>query len=94
MGSFSVIKKFLKEQEYKQIFYNMLGQYRPLRHTLKRKKNDSIKNHQSPFAPAHFSNIIKNEQGAKIMYDILNINEDKPTAHQTWNNLYNIIEKD
>ena len=28
------------------------------------------------------------------MYDILNINEDKPTAQQTWNNLYNIQEKD
>ena len=35
----------------------------------------------------------KNKQGAKIMYDILNINEDKPTAQQTWNNLYNIQEK-
>ena len=31
--------------------------------------------------------------GAKIVYDILNINEDKPTAQQTWNNLYNIQEK-
>ena len=28
------------------------------------------------------------------MYDILNINEDKPTAQQTWNDLYNIQEKD
>ena len=28
------------------------------------------------------------------MYDVLNINEDKPTAQQTWNNLYNIQEKD
>ena len=28
------------------------------------------------------------------MYDILNINEDKPTAQQIWNNLYNIQEKD
>ena len=28
------------------------------------------------------------------MYDILNINEDKPTAQQTWTNLYNIQEKD
>ena len=28
------------------------------------------------------------------MCDILNINEDKPTAQQTWNNLYNIQEKD
>ena len=27
------------------------------------------------------------------MYDILNINEDKPTAQQTWNNLYSIQEK-
>ena len=29
----------------------------------------------------------------KTMYDILNINEDKPTAQQTWNNLYSIQEK-
>ena len=28
------------------------------------------------------------------MYDVLNINEDKPTAQQTWNHLYNIQEKD
>ena len=28
------------------------------------------------------------------MYDILNVNEDKPIAQQTWNNLYNIQEKD
>ena len=27
------------------------------------------------------------------MYDILNINEDKPIAKQTWNNLYNIRGK-
>ena len=27
------------------------------------------------------------------MYDILNINEDKPTAQHTWNNLYNILKK-
>ena len=27
------------------------------------------------------------------MFDILNINEDKPTAQQTWNSLYNIQEK-
>ena len=83
MGSFFSYQEFLKEQEYKQIFYNMWGQYRPLRHTLKRKKNDIFKKYQSPFIPAHFSNIVKNKQGAKIMYDILNINEDKPTAQQT-----------
>ena len=27
------------------------------------------------------------------MYDILNINKDKPTAQQTLNNLYDIQEK-
>ena len=72
MGSFSVIKSFLKEQGYKQIFYNTLGQYRPLRHTLK-EKNRYYQKISEPFY--------------KIMYDILNINEDKPTAQQTWNNL-------
>ena len=61
MGSFSVIKNFWREQEYKQIFYNMWGQYRPLRHTLKRKKTDIFKKYQSPFIPAHFSNIIKKQ---------------------------------
>ena len=28
------------------------------------------------------------------MYNILNINEDKPTGQQTWNDLYTIQEKD
>ena len=28
------------------------------------------------------------------MYGKSNVNEDKPTAQQTWNNLYNIQEKD
>ena len=27
------------------------------------------------------------------MYNILNINEDKPTAQQTWNNLYQYSRK-
>ena len=75
-------------------FLQYVGTIQAIKAYVKKKKNDIFKKYQSPFVPAHFSNIIKNKQGAKIMYDILNINEDKPTALQTWNNFYNIQEKD
>ena len=62
-GEFFSYQDFWKEQEYKLVFYNMLGQYRPLRHALKRKQLILLKKYQSPFIPAHFSNIIKITRG-------------------------------
>ena len=38
-----------------------------------------------------FSNIFKNKQGAKAMYDILNKNEDNQTAQQTCKSKTNFI---
>ena len=75
-------------------FKQYVGPIKAIKAYIKKKKIDIINTYQSPFIPAHFSNIIKNKQGAKIMYEILNINEDKPTSQRTRNNLYNIQIKD
>ena len=47
-----------------------------------------------PFIPSHISPIIKNKQGARTMYDILNYNNETPTAKQTWTNAYNFLDKE
>ena len=49
---------------------------------------------QSPFIPSHIFPLIKNKQGARVMYDVLNMNNEIPTGKQTWNNAYNFQEKD
>ena len=49
---------------------------------------------QSPFIPSHIFPLIKNKQGARVMYDVLNMNNEIPTGKQTWNNTYNFQEKD
>ena len=60
----------------------------------KKKQHRYYQQISEPLYTCPFSNIIKNKQGAKSMYDILNINEGIPTAQQTWNKFYNIQEKD
>ena len=49
---------------------------------------------QNPFIPSHISPIIKNKQGARVMYDILNLNDEIPTGKQTWNKTYNFQDKE
>ena len=93
-GEFFSYQEFLERARVQTNFLQYVGKIQAIKAYIKKKKIDIFKKYQSPFIPAHFSNIIKDKQGAKIMYDILNINEDKTTAQHTWNNLYNIQEKD
>ena len=44
--------------------------------------------------PSHIAPIIKSKQGARVMYNILNHNDEIPTAKQTWNKIYNFEEKE
>ena len=49
---------------------------------------------QTPFMPSHIAPIIKSKQGARVMYNILNHNDEIPTAKQTWNRIYNFEENE
>ena len=82
-GEFFSYQEFLERARVQTKFLQYVGTIQAIKAYIKKKKIDIFKKYQSPFIPAHFSNIIKNKQGAKINNDILNINEDKPTAQQT-----------
>ena len=91
---------FLDQEEFSEIFRIQTNylQFWGLRGAINTylKNIDTTLTHrsQTPFMPSHIAPIIKSKQGARVIYNILNHNDEIPTAKQTWNKIYNFEEKE
>lgn len=83
--------------EYTGIKPNTLqyhGTIRAIKEYLKTIDPNIVNKERCPFIPSHILPLLKQEKGSRIMYDILNKNDDIPTGQITWNKMYDLTRED
>ena len=89
-GDFYSQQEMISKTKLKINILHYYGIVKSIKVYLKKIKLTLTRNVETPFIPSHIYPILQQITGAQTIYNILNINDEKPTGMLSWNKKYNI----